>query len=274
MIIDFHTHAFPDRICERTIEILQENIVRQGNPPCYAVGTGNVSGLQASMAADGIDYSLVLPIATAPRQTENINSFAIQINGRNGIFSFGSLHPAQDNCEEILEGVKAAGLRGIKLHPDYQDFFIDSPESVRILKKCEELGLYTILHAGNDHGCPPPVHCTPERLARVLDHVSGRYIIAAHMGGWTMWDDAEKYIIGTPIMIDVCFSLHIMSPTQAVRMIRNHGADKVLFGSDWPWYSQKRTAELLKKLPLTEEEFTKILSGNAAKILGITEMEN
>ena len=269
MIIDMHTHAFPDRICERTIKILEQSIYDVSHIAYHAVGSGNVSGLCSSMAEGGIDASVVLPIATAPKQTENINRFACEINAKNGIYSFGSLHPSQENYNEILEKIAASGLRGIKLHPEYQGFYVDSKEAVRIFKKCEELGLYCVLHTGKDHGMPPPVHCTPKRLRRVLDYVSGSHLIAAHMGGWSMWEDSQKYIIGTPIIIDTCFSLHLLPPGEAFDMIRAHGADKVVAGSDWPWYSQKEAIDLVRRLGLSEEETSMICGENARRILGI-----
>lgn len=269
MVIDTHVHAFPDKIYERTIKILEDNIRTHGGYDVRATGSGNVNGLEKSMAADAIDFSLVLPIATAPHQTDTINNFAAAINGKGGIYSFGSLHPECDDIDGILERIAELGLKGIKLHPEYQRFYIDSPQSLHILKKCDQLGLYTILHTGNDHGCPPPVHCTPERLSHVLDYVSGSKIVAAHMGGWKMWDESERYIIGTSIMIDTCYSLHLMDKAQAKRMIRSHGADKVLLGSDWPWYSQGQSVELVKSLGLDDDELAKILGLNAAHILGI-----
>lgn len=269
MIIDMHTHAFPDRIYERTIQILEKNIYYNSHQEYHAVGSGNIAGLKASMSEGGIDCSLVLPIATAPKQTENINRFAAEINGTDGIYSFGSLHPSQEDIEGILEQIAYAGLRGIKLHPEYQQLYIDSPQAIRIFRKCEELGLYCILHAGADHGCPPPIHCSPERLSHVLDYVSGDHIIAAHMGGWKMWEEAQRYIIGTPILIDTCFSLHLMPGKQAECMIRAHGADKVLLGSDWPWYSQEKSAELVKGLELSDDEKTLICGENARRILGL-----
>ncbi|MBQ7793767.1 MAG: amidohydrolase family protein [Clostridia bacterium] len=269
MVIDFHTHAFPDRIYERTIKILEENIVKFGGYEYHAFGTGNVDGLIENMKREGIDASVVLPIATAPRQTENINNFAALINGKNGIYSFGSLHPDNDDLDGILEHIAELGLKGIKLHPEYQSFYIDSDKSLKILKKCEELGLYTTLHSGCDHGCPPPLHCTPERLKNVLGYVSGKYIIAAHMGGWKMWDEVQKHLIGTPIMLDTCFSLHLMDKSDALAMIKAHGADKVLFGSDWPWYSQEKVYAELCSLGLDSSEIKKITELNARSILGI-----
>lgn len=269
MIIDFHTHAFPDQIVKRTISILEGNIEKYSDYTYHAFGDGSVGGLIENMRNEGIDASVVLPIATSPKQTENINAFAALINGKDGIYSFGSLHPDNDDINGILESIKESGLKGIKLHPEYQNFYIDSEKSVRILKKCDELGLYTLIHAGNDHGCPLPRHCEPERLKNVLSEVSGRHIIAAHLGGWTMWDDVAKHLIGTPIMLDTCFSLHLMDKKTASDMIRSHGADKILFGTDWPWYSQKKTYEHLLALDLTDDEITLIFATNARKILGI-----
>ncbi len=269
MIIDFHTHAFPDRIYERTIEILEGNILKYGGYAYKAFGTGNISGLADNMEKEGITASLVLPIATAPKQTENINKFASLINGKNGIYSFGSLHPDSEDIDGILENIAELGLRGIKLHPEYQSFYVDSDKSLKILKKCEDLGLYTVFHTGKDHGCPPPLHCTPDRLKNVLGYVSGKYIIAAHMGGWSMWEEAQKYIIGTPILIDTCFSLHLLDKKNAYDMIKAHGADKVLFGSDWPWYSQKTAYEKLSAVGLPADELKTICESNPRKILGI-----
>lgn len=269
MVIDFHTHAFPDRIVERTISILENNIEKHSHYTYKAFGDGSVGGLTENMKREAIDASVVLPIATSPKQTENINAFAAEINGKNGIYSFGSLHPDNTDTDSVLESIKERGLKGIKLHPEYQSFYIDSKQSVKILRKCEELGLYTILHTGDDHGCPPPLHCEPKRLKNVLGEVSGKYIIAAHMGGWKRWDEAQKYIIGTPMMIDTCFSLQLLDKKTASAMIRSHGAEKVLFGTDWPWYSQAKTYSQLCELELTDEEKKLIACTNAIKILGI-----
>ncbi len=269
MIIDFHTHAFPDKIYERTIKILESNILTHGGYEYKAFGSGNIDGLIKDMHRDGIDASLVLPIATTPSQTANINKFAALINELDGVYSFGSLHPECDDIDGILEQIAELGLKGIKLHPEYQSCYVDSDISLKILKKCEDLGLYTVLHTGNDHGCPPPMHCTPERLKNILGYVSGKYVIAAHMGGWSMWEESEKYIIGTPIKIDTCFSLHLLDKKHAYDMIKAHGVENVLFGSDWPWYSQKKAYDQLVALGLDNDELSTICEKNPRRILNI-----
>lgn len=269
MIIDFHTHIFPDKIAERTVEVLKDNVEKiQGfRHPAYTKAT--VEDLKRSMKENNIDYSVVLPIATAPKQTESINRFAAEINAKDNIFSFGSLHPVQENFEEILEGIKAAGLLGIKLHPEYQQFYIDSPEVIRILKKCEELGLYTVLHTGKDIGILPPVHCSPDRLVRVLDHVNGDKIIAGHLGGWLEWDDVEKYLVGTPIKLDTAFITDYISTEQLLRIIKNHGSEKILFATDSPWENQGTDAKYFMELELDKCDLDNILYKNAQKILDL-----
>ena len=270
MIIDFHTHAFPDRIYEKTIKILEGNIVKYSNIEMKAIGSGNIGGLRGDIKNYGIDYSVVLPIATAPKQTESIITFADAINkNESNIVSFASLHPENKNPKEIIERIYFMGFKGIKLHPDYQNFYIDSPESIKILKLCEKYGLLVVLHTGHDHGCAPPRHCTPERLSHLTDELSCANIICAHMGGWKMWEEAEEYIIGKPFMIDTSFALHLMDNKTASRFVNKHGAGKVLFGTDWPWYSPVETIEMVNSLDLSDGEKDMIFSGNAKRLLGL-----
>ncbi|MCH5188657.1 MAG: amidohydrolase family protein [Oscillospiraceae bacterium] len=267
MIIDFHTHIFPDKIAARAVKVLEENLAKVQGTPEYAVIPATLDALRESMRSNHIDISVVLPIATTLTQSTSINNFAASINGTDGIISFGSLHPMQENWEQTLYDIKEKGLPGIKLHPEYQQFYIDSPESVRILKKCEELGLLVTLHAGKDVGYDPPVHCMPERLRRVLDIVSGENIIAAHLGGWAVWDDVEKYLVGTPVYFDTAYTISDISREQLLRIFENHGYDKILFATDSPWEAQGDTVRYLSELGIGESNLNKIFSENAKKLL-------
>ena len=267
MIIDFHTHIFPDRIAERAVAVLEKNLEKIQGISAHALIPATLDGLRESMGLNHIDMSVVVPIATSVTQSASINSFAASINAADGIISFGSLHPMQEDWEETLYDIKEKGLPGIKLHPEYQQFFIDSPESVRILKKCEELGLLVTLHAGKDPGVRPPVHCTPDRLRSVLDIVSGENIIAAHLGGWMMWDDVEKYLVGTPINLDTSYVRADIPREQFLRIVQNHGCEKILFATDSPWESQGEAVRYLSELGIGEEDLNKIFSENAKKLL-------
>ena len=272
MLIDFHTHVFPDKIAGRTLEILENNIIKIQHREYPPVSDGTLSGRVESMEKYDVTASVVMPIATTVKQSASINKFAAKINNTeiNGrkIYSFGSLHPMQENWEETLEEIAGLGLRGIKLHPEYQETFIDSPESVRLLKKAEELGLKVMIHAGADIGMPPPVHCSPQALAGLLDKIGGDNIIAAHMGGWRLWEDVYKYLKGSPIMFDACYVGGFIDPDLFVKLVEEHGSDKILFGTDMPWQSAGATREFIDGFGFDNETLDNIYYKNALRLLG------
>ena len=266
MLIDFHTHIFPEKIASGALDVLKAGVLKHENKVAISFYDGTKDGLTCTMQESGVDISVTLPIATKPSQTDSINSYAMSVSCEK-IISFASLHPANENTDEILESIKKAGFIGIKLHPEFQQYYVDSPEIIKILKKAEELELYTVFHAGSDIGLPPPVHSTPMHLKKALEHVSGNYIIAAHLGGWRMWDEVEKHLVGTPIYFDTAFIKDHISKEQALRIIKTHGSNKILFGSDGPWESPKDTLAFLHSLDLSENELEDITYKNAQQII-------
>lgn len=266
MIIDFHTHIFPDKIAEAAIAKLAE---AGGSTPFT---NGTLAGLKKSMKESGIDYSVILPVATSAHQFDSVNRFAAEINNKDGIFSFGGIHPDNENIEEKLNYIKSLGLRGIKLHPDYQKTFIDDEKYVRIISHCIKIGLYVSIHSGIDVGYPDPIHCTPERAVKLLNAVpkhSEPLIIFAHTGAFGMWNDVEKYLAGQNVYFDLAFSLDKIDFAQLTRIIQNHGSDKILFGTDSPWASQKEYKALLNALPISDTDKENIAFKNALKILSL-----
>lgn len=271
MIIDFHTHIFPDKIAKRAIASLEKSLLEVSNLDKKAATDGTLAGIKKSMLENNIDYSVIMPIATSPKQTPSINSFAREISGKDGVISFGSVHPLEEDALGVLEQLKKDGFIGIKLHPEYQSFYIDSQESLRILKKAEELGLYVMLHTGKDAGILPPVHCMPERLKNVLNYVDGGNIIAAHMGGYLVWEDVYKHLAGTNIFLDTSYSVGMIDDELAEKIIKKHGTKKILFGSDSPWQVQVDAVRALENLDLSDEEKQDIFFNNGAKILKISD---
>lgn len=269
MLIDVHTHAFPEAIAARTIEALKAGIMREQNiqHPSYADGT--VQGLLQSMDENHVDRSIVLPIATKAKQTESILRYALDINQMNPehLLSFGSLHPEREDWKELMHQMKRDGFCGMKLHLEFQGMDVDTKRMLAIFQEAEALKFYVILHAGHDIGLPEPVHCTPERLRHVMEYVSGSYIIAAHLGGWRMWDDVEKYLAGTPILMDTAFVVDYIDASQYKRIIEKHGADHILFGSDSPWERPVHTLEGLQALGPPQEAMDKICYQNALCII-------
>ena len=271
MYIDFHTHAFADAIAERAISKLEATLLASGLDQSPPVTRGTVGELLEGMEKWGIDKAVILPIATKPTQQTTINNWAAEVQSENGgrIISFGSVHPDAEDALAELERIKSIGLKGIKLHPDYQDVFADDEKLFPIYRKCAELGLPVILHAGLDALSVDCIHCTPQMSRGVLDAVPGLTLILAHLGGNELWDDVEKYLVGRNVWFDTAFIDGNISDEQALRIIRSHGADKILFASDCPWHPSDREKKMLERLPLTDEERELISHKNAELLLGV-----
>ena len=206
MIIDFHTHTFPDKIAAAAVTKLST----EGHIPYYSDGT--VAGLKNSMQKAGIDYSVVLPVATNPLKLNSMNSVSIELNGKNGLFYFGAVHPDAPDWKEELSRIAENGIKGIKIHPVYQDVDINDIRYLRILNFAAELGLIVLMHAGDDIGFPGVVRCSPKMTADALKQVGDVKIVLAHMGGWKNWKEVAENLADTSAMLDTSFSLGRIKP--------------------------------------------------------------
>ena len=261
MIIDFHTHCFPEKISKNTIEKLSYvsgGLIPQTN--------GTVESLLSLMDKDNVDKSVVLSIATNANQQKNVNDFAISLKS-DKIIPFGSVYPFSEDWEEELERLKDSGIKGIKLHPDYQQFFVDDERVFPIYKKIEKLGFILIFHAGEDFGFPPPYKATPERLRKVVTLIETP-VVCAHWGSLLMVDDVLKYLCDLDnCYFDTAFGYGTMPKARALSILEKKGVDKILFGSDSPWNAPSWDIDMLKTMGLTEEEENKIFYKNAEKLL-------
>ncbi len=204
MVIDFHVHAFPEKIAERALASLSE----KSGTRYYVNGT--LSGLRTSMIQAGVETSVILPVATNESQYRTINDTAYRINeyfSETGILSFGGLHPSNTNYKEILRELKMHGAKGIKLHPVYQGSNIDSLENMRILECACENDLIVVIHAGFDVGFPGLDHAVPKHILPVIEKIKPKKLVLAHMGGWSCWDEVEDMLAGTDVYFDTSFSL-------------------------------------------------------------------
>ncbi len=269
MIIDFHAHIFPDKIAERTLGALSSV---SGIVP-FTDGTAD--GLRRSMKDSGISYSVNLPAITKASQFDSTNRFAAEVNGKDGIISFGGMHPDCDDPEDKLDFIKSLGLPGIKLHPDYQQCFVDDPKNVRIIKYAVELGLMVTLHAGLDAAFPDLTHCTPERCAHMLDMVYGTdepkeaKIVLAHMGGRRYYDDVNRFLAERNVYFDLSYILGETDPALVRDTVRCHGVRRILFGTDSPWCSQRDDIRRVEQIGFTDRECELILGENAAEALSL-----
>jgi uncharacterized protein len=264
MTIDFHTHIFPDDLAPKALSALLSNI--NGIYPPVTDGTKN--SLLKNMNEWGIDISVVQPVITKQSQTLNINKWAKSICS-DRLISFGGIYPHTDDYKRDIDFVVDLGLKGLKFHAEYQNFNLDDPKMLKIYDYALSRGLIILHHAGFDPGYPAPYKSSPKQFAKIVDAMRGGVIIAAHLGGHAQWDDVEKYLTGKNIYLDTAMGFEYFSHEQFLRIVKGHGADKILFASDSPWSSAKEEINTIKSLPLSEQETEMILGLNAKRILNI-----
>jgi len=265
MVIDFHTHIFPDAIAERTIHFLEKQ------SGITAATDGTLNGLLQSMERTGVDMSVILPVVTKPSQFESINNFAQHVNENYAgkLLSFGGIHPDSENYKKELKTIKEMGLPGIKLHPDYQGVMIDDVRYMRIIEYAAELGLIVSTHAGLDNGFPDLIHCPPDRMRKVLDTIKPEKFVVAHYGGWKQWEMVYEYLADTDVYFDTAVTFGYIEQAMFLKIWESHDKEKVLFATDSPWSDAAMAIAKVQELPISELEKENILANNAKKLLGI-----
>jgi predicted TIM-barrel fold metal-dependent hydrolase len=266
MIIDFHTHMFPDKIAEKTIAGLA------GTFEVHPSHNGTSEGLKLSAANAGIDLSIALPIVTKPSQFTSITKFAEGFREA-PILSFGSVHPESADIRGKLTTLANEGFLGIKLHPDYQNTYFNDINYKRIVDIASELGLIVVVHAGWDPLSPEDVHATPEMIKEVITEVKPTKLVLAHLGSYARWNQVEELIVGEDVYLDTAVVLGDVPKEQLLRIIKNHGEDRILFATDSPWAPQDKFVTYMKDLEQSREigegTYKKIMGDNAVKLLGL-----
>lgn len=266
MIIDTHTHAFPDALAAKTIPML----AAKADVTPHTDGTA--AGLSSAMRTAGVDIAVVLPVVTKPSQFASVNAFAAELNKRDGLISFGGIHPDDEDIPAHVAEIAAMGLPGIKIHPDYQGVFIDDKRYIQIAREALRHGLYLVTHAGVDDGFPECVHCPPERAARFLDQVyegkepAEARIIFAHGGGNRQFSEVREHLAGRNVYFDLSFIFDYADAGEITELIRAHGAEKILFASDCPWGDPAEGIRFVRSLALSDREKTLILGANAQRM--------
>lgn len=267
MIIDFHTHIFPEKIAKRTIETLSS----AGEIPPFTDGTE--SGLISSMERAGVDISVSLPVLTSPSQFEGVLRFAEEINlkyssSERRIISFAGIHPMCEDIEEKMRYIKSRGFLGVKIHPDHQRTYIDDEGYVKILSCAREYDLIVVTHAGYDVGFPDePIKCTPDRVLNLISRVPYNKLVLAHYGGNEMFDEVYEKLAGQDLFIDTSYILRFINPKTFCKILLKHGEDKILFASDSPWSDAGFDIEKLNSFGLSTTTMKKIFCENARALL-------
>ena len=267
MLIDCHTHCFPDILAQRSMAALS------GIAGITPFTDGTAAGLLARMDAEGVDRAVLLHIATKPKNQNSVNRFAAELRRENDRFlCFGSVHPAAPDAVEELSRIRELGLRGVKLHPDYQGFFAGDSRAMPVYREIGRLGLPLTFHMGFDPYSPSEMHASPAAVAAVARAFPELTIIAAHMGGLLVGEEVLEHLCGLPnVYLDTSMSC---TPPYADaelyrRILDKHGTDRVLFGSDCPWSTPARELDWLRQAGLSDGEMEKVTHENAERLFGL-----
>lgn len=258
-VVDVHAHAFDEKIAVRATE----NLVKYYGDD--AVSDGRLIHLLNSAKENNIDKLVLCATATKPTQVQLINNYVSGLVDKN-IIGLGTLHPDYEDLNGEIARMKELGLSGIKLHPIFQGFDTDEEKALKMYE-CIGSNFPVLIHVGDVNSDAT----TPRRLSKVIDMFPEITFIAAHMGGYSEWDEAEEYLYGKNVYFDTSSSVRMLKPKEARRLIRKHGADKILFGTDYPLSSHKQEFKCLEKLKLTDEEYDMIFWKNAYKLFKIKE---
>ena len=269
MIIDFHTHVFPDRIAEKTIALLSE----KGGIPPFSDGT--CEGLLSRIREAGVDVAVTLPVLTSPTQFDSVVRFALELNRENEgksprLLSFAGIHPDCEDIEGKMAFLRESGFKGVKIHPDYQGVYINDERYIRIVAAAKKEDLIVVTHAGVDTGfrnCP--IRCTPERALDLLRRVPYPKIVFAHLGGCEMQKEVLETLAGENVYLDTAYVLRFTDKEYMKKLLLRHGEDRILFASDSPWSDIKTDVEILKSFSLGKDAEEKIFCENAKALLGI-----
>ncbi len=261
MIIDAHAHIFPEKIAAKAAVGIGEFY----DIPMESDGTLDTL-LRLSDEA-GVDICLVHSVATVPHQVESINNFIAQSVAEHPdrLVGFGAMHPGYEDIAGETKRIKQLGLKGVKLHPDFQHFQLDDPCAFPIYEAARAEGLPVLVHAGDSRYD----FSGPARLRRAVDMFEDVTFIGAHFAGWSQWEEAQQLFTDRKIYVDLSSSLYAMTPERAAELIHSFGADRVMFGTDFPMWTAKEELERFAAIPLTDEERELILYKNAMSLLGI-----
>jgi predicted TIM-barrel fold metal-dependent hydrolase len=267
VIIDAHTHIYPDTVAERALNKVVSNM--NGRLDTFTDGT--LHGLLTSMDHAGIDASIVLPVATGPGQGSGIFEWIQQIVAvSKRLIFFGSVHPYDKDCLDLVREMKGYGLHGLKFHPGYQGFPVDSKAAYAVYETAAKHDLVLYFHAGFDPSLPECDYCAVDRFASFLQDFSGCRIVLAHGGGMGEWDRVLDVIGDRHCYYDIAFVLEEMKRSESGSALYRQNEDYFIFGSDSPWREQKQYVDLIRNSDtLSPDQKEKLFCRNVQKLLNL-----
>jgi hypothetical protein len=261
-VINAHCHIYPEKIASKAVLGIRD---------FYDLDmslNGKIDGLLDDGNRVGVVHYLVHSVATTPKQVKSINEFISgEVKRHPDIFTgFGTLHPDSEDIPGDVDYLLDLGLKGVKLHPDFQRFALNEERAFRMGEAINDADIPVLIHCGDFRYS----YSNPEQLKPFLDKFPDMTVIGAHFAGWSMWEEATEKLAGTPnLYVDLSSSLYALTPETALDLIHAYGADRVLWGTDYPMWESDSEMEYFNKIDLTEKERSQILFENASKILNL-----
>lgn len=261
-VVDFHTHAFPEKVAARAVAALTATY------HVSPVAEPTIPGLLDHMDRSGVDVSVVAPVATRADQVRSINTWAAEA-GNAGVVCFGALHPELEDPAAEVERIISLGLKGVKCQPNFQRFAPDDPRMLPAYEAAQGR-LVMLFHSGQEIAPLERVWAQPEALGRVHQVFPRLAMVVAHFGGYLMWEQARRHLIGREVYLDISYCAPGgLGEAEMRDQIRAHGVERVLFGSDFPWGDPGEELARLCRLGLEVEELEAVAWRNAQRLLGL-----
>lgn len=256
-IIDSHAHIFPEKIADKAVDSIG------GFYDLPMAHKGTAQALIASGSKIGVEKYLVFSTATTKQQVTSINDFIYKACQKYKSFiGLGTLHPDMTGYKAEISRMIDLGFEGVKLHPDFQRFYIDAPQMMPIYKALEESGLKLLCHVGDKRS-----HFSdPYRLAKVAKGFPKLKIIAPHFGGWQQWDEAMKYLSLPNVYFDTSSALYTLNREQVANLLKVLDSSKFFFGTDFPMWDHEEELERFLALELPHKINEDILYNNFAQL--------
>lgn len=264
MIIDFHTHIYPERIAAKILPAAKRKLNVE------VPGTGSPQDLRRYMSKSGISRSVILPLAKGKMDTSILNDWIKSVS-RDGLIPFGAIHPFMDDLEAELDRLAAEGIRGVKIMPLLQEVYPDDPRCGRLYEALVDRKMILVTHAGRDPLDRQEIFGTPKRFSHVIESYPDLVLVLAHLGGLGMWEEVRRYLldVGENVYFDTAYVSFYMDRMEMAGLINEIGSKRVIFGSDYPWEEPGRAARIIMDLGLSEVEKEAILWKNAANLIGL-----
>lgn len=258
-VVDAHVHVYPEKIALRAAESVGDFY----QYPMFK--EGSVSAMLAAVEGSPITHHIIYSVATKPSNVESINDFiAAECEKHPNFVGFMAMHQDYPNPETEIERAIGLGLRGMKLHPDTQKVNMDDERLMRIYELIEGR-MPLVVHCGDYRSD----FSHPRRMKRILHEFPSLVVDAAHFGGWSVFDLAVEYLENENCFLDMSSSQKFLGRRRTRELCEIYGADRILFGSDFPMWNPSEEFEMFESLDFPKADFEKMIWHNAERFVGM-----